>query len=305
MGRGAETNHEVVIDNKTIQVTNITKLLWQRKSVRKIDYLNYLTIASAFMLPYLKDRLLTTIRFPDGIHKEKFYQKNCPDYAPDFIKTKYEDETTFIICQDEASLLWLGNQSVIEFHIPFSTIHSQKPSEIVFDLDPPSRNDFSLAIEAALLLKEAFDKLHLQSFVKTSGNKGLQIYLPLPDNIFSFDETKVFTAFMAQFLVEKEPNWFTTERFKSKRGKRLYVDYVQHAEGKTIIAPYSARGNEEALIATPLYWSEVKKGLHPEMFPIESIETRLKEKGCPFKDGFFEAKKNQPFQVVLDHLRLT
>lgn len=305
MGRGTETNHEVVINNQTIQLTNITKLLWEKKGIRKIDYLNYLTIVSPFMIPYLKDRLLTTIRFPDGIHKEKFYQKNCPDYAPDFIKTKYEDETDFILCQNQATLLWLGNQSAIEFHIPFSTVHTEKPTEIVFDLDPPSRKDFLLAVEAALLLKEAFDNLHLQSFVKTSGNKGLQIYLPLPDHVFSYEDTRVFTAFMAQYLIEKEPKWFTTERLKSKRGNRLYVDYVQHAEGKTIIAPYSLRGNEEALVATPLQWGEVNRDLHPEMFPIETIDVRLKEKGCPFKDVFFEAKKNQPFQVVLDHLRLT
>ncbi len=305
MGRGTETNHEVVINDQTIQLTNIMKLLWEKKGIRKIDYLNYLTIVSPFMIPYLKDRLLTTIRFPCGIHKEKFYQKNCPDYAPDFIKTKYEDETDFILCQNQATLLWLGNQSAIEFHIPFSTVHTAKPTEIVFDLDPPSRKDFLLAVEAALLLKEAFDNLHLQSFVKTSGNKGLQIYLPLPDHVFSYEDTRVFTAFMAQYLVEKEPKWFTTERLKSKRGNRLYVDYIQHAEGKTIIAPYSLRGNEEALVATPLQWSEVNRDLHPEMFPIETIAVRLKEKGCPFKEVFFVAKKNQPFQVVLDHLRLT
>jgi len=305
MGKGTEVLNEIVIGDKTIQLTNITKILWEKKGVRKIDYLNYLMAVSPYMLPFVRDRLLTTIRFPNGIQKEKFYQKNCPDYAPEFVQTKREDDIDFIMCQDEVTLLWLGNQSAIEYHVPFSTIHSVKPAEIVLDLDPPSRRDFKLAVEAALLLKEALDRLHLISFVKTSGNKGLQIYIPLPDDVFSYDETRVFTSFMARYLVEKEPAWFTTERLKSKRGKRLYVDYVQHAEGKTIIAPYSLRGNEEALAATPLEWKEVNRSLSPEEFPIEAIEQRLKEKGCPFRGGYFEAKQNQPFKVVLEHLRLT
>lgn len=305
MGRSSEAIHEILIGGHTVQLTNIEKILWKKKGIRKIDFLNYLTVASMYMLPFLKNRLLTTIRFPDGIHQEKFYQKNCPDYAPDFIKTSHEDGTDFILCQDQATLLWLGNQSAVEYHIPFSTIHSNKPAEIVFDLDPPSRTNFRLAVEAALILKEIFGNLQLKSFVKTSGNKGLQIYIPLPDDTFSYDETRVFTSFMAQYLVEKEPDWFTTERLKAKRGKRLYVDYIQHAAGKTIIAPYSLRGNEEALAATPLKWSEVNESLHPEQFPMESIRQRIEENGCPFNKEFFEAKQNQPFKVVLDHLRLS
>ncbi|WP_458412881.1 non-homologous end-joining DNA ligase [Schinkia sp. CFF1] len=305
MGRSTEAINELVIADKCVQLTNITKVLWPSRGIRKIDFLNYLSVVSPYMLPYLKDRLLTTIRFPDGVQKEKFYQKNCPDYAPDFVQSFHEDDTDFIICQDQATLLWLGNQSAIEYHIPFSTIHSNKPSEIVFDLDPPSRRDFKLAVEAAFLLKEVFNKLHLKSFVKTSGNKGLQIYIPLPDDTFTYEDTRVFTAFVAQYLVEKEPNWFTTERLKSKRGNRLYVDYIQHAEGKTIVAPYSLRGNDDALAATPLQWDEVNEKLHPDAFPMESIERRLEEKGCPFRKEFFEAKRSQPLKVVLDHLRLT
>jgi len=144
----------------------------------------------------------------------------------------------------------------------------------------------------------------LISLVNTSGNKGLQIYIPLPKDVFSFEDTRIFTSFMAQYLVEKEPRWFTMERLKSKRGNRLYVDYVQHAEGKTIIAPYSVRGNEEALVATPLEWNEVNEHLHPEDFSIETLSQRLKEKGCPFKKKYFDAEQKQPFQTVLDHLKV-
>lgn len=305
MGRGQDTINEIVINGNKINLTNLTKLLWKNKKIRKIDYLNYLIKVANHITPFLSNRLLTTIRFPDGIDKEKFYQKNCPDYAPDFIETRLEDGINYINCRDQATLIWLGNQSAIEFHIPFSTMDSHKPSEIVLDLDPPSRQEFVLAVEAALLIKEAIDRLQLISFVKTSGNKGLQIYIPLQENMYSYEETRKFTSFMADYLIAKEPKWFTTERLKVNRGGRLYIDYIQHAEGKTIIAPYSLRGNEDALVATPLHWNEVNLTLRPENFTIESIEKRLSEKGCPFIDAFFEAKNQQPFGKVLEYLKST
>ncbi|WP_083888509.1 non-homologous end-joining DNA ligase [Calidifontibacillus oryziterrae] len=303
MGRGYDEGNEVVINNMKVKLTNVTKILWSKKNIRKIDYLHYLIKVSYYILPFLQDRLLTTIRYPDGVHNEKFYQKNCPDYAPEYIKTKKEDGITYINCRDQETLLWLGNQSAIEFHVPFSTIDANMPTEIVLDLDPPSRQEFSLAVEASLIIKEVLDQLKLLSFIKTSGNKGLQIYIPLPDKTYSYKDTRLFTAFIANYLINKEPNWFTTERLKVKRGKKLYVDYVQHAEGKTIIAPYSLRGNEDALVATPLQWKEVNHDLRPEQFPFETIEQRLIRNGCPFNDKFFKVKSSQPFGTVLELLR--
>ena len=139
-----------------------------------------------------------------------------------------------------------------------------------------------MAIKAALIIKEVLDSLHLISFVKTSGNKGLQIYIPLPEEVYTFDDTRLFTSFIAEFLVTKEPDHFTIERMKKNRGDRLYVDYVQHAEGKTIIAPYSPRGNPKATVATPLFWEEVKEGLKMEKFQIPTLMERLKQTGGPF-----------------------
>ncbi|HET7658684.1 MAG TPA: ATP-dependent DNA ligase, partial [Bacillales bacterium] len=171
-------------------------------------------------------------------------------------------------------------------------------SEIVMDLDPPAREQFRLAVEAALIIKEICSNLNLTTFVKTSGNKGLQIFIPLPENTYSYEETRKFTEFVADFLTEKEPNWFTTERLKKNRGDKLYVDYLQHAEGKTIVAPYSVRGNEDALVATPLQWEEVNEDLRPEHFSLETIVERVNQKGCPFS-SFMSAKRNQPFRPVL------
>jgi bifunctional non-homologous end joining protein LigD len=285
-----------------VTITHPDKPLWKNKSITKQDYLDYLLNISPYMLPFLKDRLLTVIRFPHGMYGESFYQKNCPDYAPDFIKRIPHEGIDYIVCNNIDTLAWLGNQLAFEFHIPFETIYSKGPSEIVFDLDPPSRNEFSFAINAALLLKEVFEGLDLISFIKLSGNKGLQIYIPLPENTFSYEETRVFTEFIAHYLINKEPNLFTIERLKKNRNNKLYVDYIQHAEGKTIIAPYSIRGNDGAYVAAPLFWDEIDESLSIEHFSMDTIHGRVTTLGDPFKD-YFRSKDIQPFQPVLDFLK--
>ncbi len=285
-----------------IEITHPDKPLWKDKSITKLDYIHYLVEVSPYMVPFLKDRLLTVIRYPHGMYGEKFYQKNCPEYAPDFIQTSVSEGIEYIVCNGLKTLTWLGNQLSFEFHIPFQTIYSKGPSEIVFDLDPPSRDAFPLAKKAATILKGVFDGLKLISFVKTSGNKGLQIYIPLPENRFTYDDTRQFTEFVANYLTTMEPDLFTTERLKKNRGNRLYVDYVQHAEGKTIVAPYSVRGNDGAYVATPLYWDELTDDLSIEDFPLETVIERINEKGCPFAH-YFKAKDEQAFEPVLDFLR--
>lgn len=284
-----------------VVITHPDKPLWPKKGIDKQTYLFYLRDIAPYMMPFLENRLLTVIRYPHGMLGDPFYQKNSPDYAPDFIETFMSEGINYIVCNNIETLTWLGNQLAFEFHIPFQTIKSKGPSEIVFDLDPPSREDFHLAIKAALIMKEVFDGLKLTTFIKTSGNKGLQIYIPLPENTFTYEDTRKFTEFMAHFLITKEPDSFTIERLKKNRGNKLYVDYIQHAEGKTIIAPYSARGNEDALIATPLYWEEVTESLSPVQFPVTSIMERINNVGDPFQ-RYFAAKQTQPFQDILNFL---
>jgi bifunctional non-homologous end joining protein LigD len=285
-----------------IDITHPDKPLWETPRVLKKQYIEYLEGVYPYISPFLKNRLLTVIRYPHGIFGEPFYQKNCPDYAPSFIQTSEAEGINYIVCNDKQTFLWLGNQLAFEFHIPFHTINLRGPSEIVLDLDPPSKDHFSLAIKAAIYIKEVLDNLHLTSFVKTSGNKGLQIYIPLPDNRYTYEETRIFTSFIADYLVTKEPDSFTIERMKKNRGNRLYVDYVQHAEGKTIIAPYSPRGNPKATVATPLYWEEVNMELTMEKFQITTLLDRLKTYGNPF-ETFFQVKQTQNFDPILDFLK--
>lgn len=284
-----------------VDITHSEKLIWENPTVTKIDYIHYLQEVSPYLLPFLKDRALTVIRYPHGMFGEPFYQKKCPEYAPEFVQTHLVENIDYIVCNNLKTLLWLGNQLAIEFHLPFQTIHSPYPNEIVLDLDPPSKDDFHLAIKAAFLIKEVLDHLKLISFVKTSGNKGLQIYLPLPEQQFSYDDCRLFTSFIAEYLISKDPDSFTIERMKKKRGNRLYVDYVQHAEGKTIISPYSLRGVQAATVATPLYWAEVNEKLTPLSFQITNMIDRIKSEGDPFQ-SYFEVKETQNLSPILEFL---
>ncbi|RLQ95237.1 DNA ligase D [Falsibacillus albus] len=287
---------------KKVELTHLDKPLWKDPFINKLEYVSYLRRIAPHLLPFLKDRLLTVIRLPHGMFGDSFFQKNCPEYAPSYIETYQEDEIDYILCNHLDALIWLGNQLAIEFHVPFQKAGSPFVSEIVFDLDPPDRNHFHMAVAAAQQLKILFDSMNLISFVKTSGNKGLQVYLPLPENIYSWSDTRLFTEFIAHYLVSQSPDLFTVERLKKNRGNRLYFDYIQHAQGKTIIAPYSMRGNEDALVAAPLFWDEIKSGLMIETFTTETVLERLNKRGCPFST-YHESKDRQPFAPIVKYLK--
>src|SRR5699024_2465411 len=197
------------------------------------------------------------------------------------------------------SLIWFANHGALEYHVPFQMIDSTFPTEIVFDLDPPTTEKFSLAIKAARLIKQLLDQLELQSFIKTSGNKGMQIHIPLPHDAVTYDQTAILTEAIAKTVEKEAPNVFTTERFKKNRGGRLYIDFVQHGKNKTIIAPYSPRKTEEATVATPLYWEEVTENLKAEKFTIQNVVQRVQKIGCPWYFRY-EAARPQKLAKVYE-----
>ncbi|MBB6454797.1 bifunctional non-homologous end joining protein LigD [Salirhabdus euzebyi] len=277
---------------QSVDITNPDKPLWPQPDFSKQDLLIFLRKVSPYMLPHILDKRLTLIRYPHGVTDQSFYQKHRPDYAPDYVGKAVENGEEFILCNTMEALIWLGNQAAIEYHMPFQRENKTYPDEIVFDLDPPSRQEFPLAIEAAKLLKNICDHLELTSYVKTSGNKGLQVHIPLPENSLSYDETRKFTEAVAFLLVNHEPTLFTIERLKKNRGNKLYVDYIQHAEGKTIVAPFSPRATESGSVSTPLFWSEVKENLNPMEFTIQSVPERIELYGNPLGD-YFEKKEKQ------------
>lgn len=288
-----------------VEITHPDKPLYKNKPITKLDYLTYLKFIYPYISAFLLDRTLTVIRYPHGTFGEAFFQKNCPEYAPEFVKTYHEDGIEYIVCNSLDTYLWLGNQLAIEFHIPYRTLGKKHPSEIVIDLDPPTRKEFPWAVEAALYIKEDIvDKLGLHAFIKVSGNRGLQIYFPLPEEEpITWDDSRTFTEFIANYLLAKNENHFTIERLKKNRHNRLYIDYVQHAEGKTIICPYSLRGNENAGVAAPLLWEELQNNeLTPDGFSLTDVMNRVKTIGNPFQD-FFTVKEEQPIHEVIKFLK--
>jgi bifunctional non-homologous end joining protein LigD len=288
--------------HQDVQITHWDKPIWKNPFINKEQYITYLLEIAPFMLPFLQNRLLTVIRYPHGVFGEAFYQKNCPDYAPSFIKTVENEGINYIVCNDLSTFIWLGNQLAIEFHIPFQTIDTNYPTEIVFDLDPPSIDRFPLAIKAAVEMKKIFDSFQLKSFPKLSGKKGVQIHIPLSKHSFRYEETRIFTSFIAEYLVALFPEDFTIERLKKNRGQKLYIDYLQHAEGKTIIAPYSPRGKEGATIAAPLYWDEVNEHLKVENYTIINVRKRVNEVGCPFQE-YFSSPQDDVIREILNFIK--
>ncbi|MEK3797369.1 DNA ligase D [Peribacillus sp. FSL H8-0477] len=290
---------------ETVTVTSPDKPIWELPTqiVTKVDYLQYLRITSSRFLPYLQNRSLTSIRYPHGVlGGERFFQKNVPEYAPDFVKTVLESDHEAILCNDLQTLLWLGNQLAIEFHTPFQKSGKIMPEELILDLDPPGHDHFHLAIKAALIIKGTLDTLNISAFVKTSGNRGLQVHIPLPADVFSYNDTRMFTEFLGDYITGAYPDDFTTERMIKKRGTRLYLDFVQHHEGKTLIAPYSPRGNDFAGVATPLYWDELQDDIQITDYTILTVPERIRKLGCPFAE-MEKVRSHQPFGEVLAFLK--
>lgn len=202
---------------KKMTITSPEKPIWTLENVpfTKIQYLQYLREVSSWMLPHLENRSLTSIRYPHGAcGNEKFFQKNVPDYAPDFVQTIEEKDHIYILCNDLQTLIWLGNQLAIEFHTPFQAAGTSMPDELVLDLDPPSEDQSILAVKAALEIYQVLKPLGIIAFIKTSGNKGLQVHIPLPKETFTYDDTRIFTTFLGDYLKSTFPDDFTTERLK-------------------------------------------------------------------------------------------
>ena len=283
---------------KKVAMTNPEKILWTNQSVTKEMYIDYLLDVSNFMLSFLKDRYLTVKRYPEGVGSEGFYQKSTPDYAPDFVKTVLYQDIKYTVCNNTETLLWLGNQAAIEYHIPFNELKNHNPKEIVFDLDPPEIGDLRLAVKAALEMKQILDQFQLTAFVKLSGRKGIQIHLPINDASFSYAETRIFTEFIALYLVNRFPDHFTIERMKRNRGKRLYIDYIQHDKDKTIICPYSPRETVCPCVAAPLFWDEIRTGLKTEDFSMQTVKKRVFAGLNPFESYFTVDQSSQMKKII-------
>lgn len=278
---GWKIKKQVVIEEKEITISNPDKVLFPQESYTKWEYMLHMTRLAPYIVPYCRNRYLTTIRYPDGITGKSFYQKNIPSHAPDWVSSATDGKIRYVLLQDTATLVWLANLACLEFHTSFDRADNpRRPTELVFDIDP-SVDDFDRVIEVALVTRQLLLELQLDGVVKTSGATGLQIYVPIKPR-YSFEETRKVNEFIAHYLSSKYPKLITLERMVNKRGEKVYFDYLQHWGGKTLTAPYSPRARPGAPVSTPLLWEELVPGLTPTQFTLETIHGRIDRLGDLF-----------------------
>lgn len=282
------------IDGHEIELSNLDKVLFPESGITKGDLIEYYRRIAEVALPHWRDRPLSQHRFPDGIQKSGFFQKNMPDYFPKWVERrelKAQDGTvTYILANNAATLVYLANQACITPHLGLSRADQvDHPDWLVFDLDPAS-DDFEDVRFAARAMRGLLEELETTSYVQTSGSKGLHVFVPL-DRIADFDEVRDVARDLAQHLADRHPDRLTVEQRKDKRRGRVYLDVMRNAYGQTTAPPYAVRAREGAPIATPLAWREVDDAkLHPQRYGIANIFRRLSQKGDPWADMYRHAQ---------------
>lgn len=291
------------IDGKIVSLSNLDKIFWPAQGYCKNDLIQYYSMISPYIMKYLKDRPLVFVRYPNGIKGKHFYQKNAPAAIPDWFNIfewENSDQTTtrFLLVDETAELIWLGNQACIEIHPWLSrTAAIDQPDFIIFDLDPSPENTFAEVVKAALLVRKLLADLNLKAWVKTSGASGLHVYLPVINN-YSYEEIRIFAEKVAGIVSSVIPDFTTIERKVQKRGRRIYIDYLQNVRGQTICAPYSVRAVDGAPVSTPLRWEEIED-ISPQSFTIKNIQSRLEKIGDIFAPVLIEQQDIAPAIIEL------
>jgi len=278
-------NQSLTIGNKTVNLTNLTKIYWPDEGYTKGELIKYYLEISDFILPYLKDRPQSLNRFPNGIKGPSFYHKDMevsqlPKWAKSVsLYSKANNHNIdYLICNDLPSLLYMANLGCIEIN-PWHSRYKKEdyPDYFILDLDPGDIA-FKEVVNTALVIKEISDELKIKCYCKTSGATGLHIYFPL-DAKYDYDQVKIFAEILANLTHSRIPEVTSVERMVAKRGNKIYVDFLQNRKGQTIAAPYSVRPRPEATVSTPLKWEEVNHQLSPELFTISNIMKRLEKVG--------------------------
>ena len=271
-----------------VKFSNLDKILYPKLKITKAQFIEYYIKMAPKMLPFLEDRPLVLTRYPEGVEKEGFYAKNAPEGMPDWVKTVKlyshyaKRNVNYIICNDLDTLVWLANLAAVEIHMPLSRIDAREtPDFVFFDVDPEAPCTVENAAEIALLLKEKLDALGLNSYVKTSGKKGLHVLVPIHRK-YSFSQTRAFVHAIGIQLM-KESDKVVSEFSDTKKPDRVFVDYLQNSHGRTMVCPYSLRVTPEATVSTPVEWNTLKKEIKPADYNIQSVPGLGKD---PWKDIF-------------------
>jgi bifunctional non-homologous end joining protein LigD len=269
---------------KNLVFSHLDKVYWPQEGYTKGELIAYYQQVAPLIIPYLKNRPLTMRRYPNGIEEPSFYQKNVEN-IPDWIHVeKVQHETSlvnYLIVDDEPSLLYIANLGCIDLHPFHSRTKSLNfPDYMVFDLDPVDL-PFDQVVEVAQATHQLLDELNLPSVCKTSGSKGLHIYVPLKAR-YSYEVVGQVSQWIAQLICQKIPDLTSLERNPQKRQHKVYIDYLRNHFGQTVVAPYAVRPLIGAAVSTPLEWNEVEKGLDPQQFTLKSLPRRLQKKGDLF-----------------------
>lgn len=284
VSKTSSSSSSLEIDGIAVPISNLEKTYWPESGFTKYDLIDYYLNISEYILPYLKDRPQNLHRHPNGINKPAFYQKDH-EKLPDWIETfqvfseSSKKEIDYLLCQNEASLLYMANLGCIEINPWNSVIQNLgNPTYCVIDIDPTEKNTFDQVIEVALAVKEVLFLAKIEGYPKTSGSSGIHIYIPL-NGKYSYEEGRDFTKLLCYYVRERLPKLTTMKRSLKKRNGKIYLDYLQNRRGQTLAAPYCVRPKKGAPVSAPLLWKEVKPGLKILDFNIQNMQARVEKVG--------------------------
>jgi bifunctional non-homologous end joining protein LigD len=295
---------ELRIQGRTLKLSNLDKVLYPEAQFTKAQVIDYYARISRVLLPHLKDRALTLKRYPEGVDKGFFYEKRCPSFRPAWVKIApvwseaKQEEIPFCLANDLPSLIWAANLADLELHTSLALFKNpDRPMTMVFDLDPGPGADVLNCAEVALWLREFFKKRKLKCFPKTSGSKGIQVYVPL-NTAVTFARTKMFARSLAQALSQEHPGKVLARMEKSLRAGKVFIDWSQNDRHKTTVCVYSLRAKERPTVSTPLAWKELEDALtagDPDCLSFETQEVfdRVAKHGDLF-EPVLELKQKLP-----------
>jgi len=275
----AKKESVIEVEGRQIKLSNLDKVLYPKAGFTKGQVIDYYVRIAPVLLPHLADRALTLKRYPNGVEGMFFYEKNCPTYRPSWMKTAKvwsEGNNRFMhycVVADLPTLVWLANLADLELHTSLSRApETNRPTVIAFDLDPGAPANIVQCCQVGLWVRDIFEQFGLQAFAKTSGSKGLQVYVPL-NTAVTYEQTKPFAKAIAQLLEERHPEQVVSDMKKALRVNKVFVDWSQNDDYKTTVNVYSLRAKDQPTVSTPVTWKEVetclKKG-DPELLVFTS-----------------------------------
>jgi bifunctional non-homologous end joining protein LigD len=279
----------VIVEGREIAIANLERVIFPRTQTTKAELLNYYVRIAPVLLPHLRERLLHLHRYPEGVEGPRFWQKQCPDHRPEWLPTApvwsrdKQSNIDFCVANELAAVLWAVNIGSIELHTSLHTReHLHAPTTLAFDLDPGEGVDILACAEVALWLRDFFERLGLAAFAKTSGSKGLQIYVPIAGATYA--QTKPFSKTLAELLESQKPDRVVSKMAKALRRGKVLVDWSQNTEHKSMVAPYSVRAKERPTVSTPVTWEEVEAATSPDdlAFDVAAVLARVDERGDLF-----------------------